>query len=105
MKKIADSVDIEIDNVDIVEREIVEIAKKKIVEIIEKKIADIVERKIVDIVEREIIETVEIVEELVAKSKIVVEIDLIDFFHQMKFLLKRSVLMQILHSFFFLLFL
>ena len=100
MKKTVDNVDIEIDNADIVEKKIVEIVEKKIAEIVEKKIVDIVEKKIADIVEKKIIEIVEIVERFVAKSKIVVKIDLIDFLHQMKSFLKRFALTQLFHSFY-----
>ena len=92
IKKTADSVDIEIDSVDIVEKKIVEIVEKKIVETAERKIADIVEKKIAKIIE--------IVEKFIAKLKTAVEIDLIDFLHQMKFLLKRFALTQLLHSFY-----
>ena len=96
-----DSVDIaEIDSVDIAEKKIAETAEKKIAETAEREIAEIAEKKIVKIVEKKIVETAEIVEEFVAESKTVVEIDLSDFLHQMKSLLKRSALMQILHSFY-----
>ena len=98
MRETADSVDIEIDSVDIVEREIAKIAEKEIAETAEKKIADIAEKKIAEIVEKEIVEIAEIAERFVAGSKTAVEIDLTDFLHQMKSLLKRPALTQSLHS-------
>ena len=104
MKETVDNVDIEIDSADIAEGEIAEIAEREIAETAEKKIVDIVEKKIADIAERKTAEIAEIAERFVAESKTVVEIDLTDFLHQMKFFLKRSALTQLLHfsySFFY----